>query len=39
MADGTLLSGPHYRVEERQPDLATFAVGFATLQGIMEQQM
>ena len=39
MADGTPLSVPRYRVEERQRDLATFIVGFATLQGIMEQQV
>jgi hypothetical protein len=29
MADGTLLAVPHYRVEERTPDLAAFIVGFA----------
>ena len=29
MADGTLLSVPRYRVEERVPDLADFIVGFA----------
>ena len=29
MADGTLLSVPRYRVEERTPDLADFIVGFA----------
>jgi hypothetical protein len=29
MADGTLLSVPRYRVEERTPDLAAFIVGFA----------
>ena len=29
MADGTLLSVPRYRVEERMPDLAAFIVGFA----------
>jgi hypothetical protein len=28
MADGTVLSVPRYRVEERQPDLATLIVGF-----------
>ena len=31
MADGTLLSVPRYRVEERAPDLAAFIVGFAAL--------
>lgn len=29
MADGTRLSVPRYRVEERTPDLADFIVGFA----------
>ena len=29
MADGTVLSVPRYRVEERTPDLAAFIVGFA----------
>jgi hypothetical protein len=29
MADGTLLSIPRYRVQERAPDLAAFIVGFA----------
>jgi hypothetical protein len=29
MANETLLSVPRYRVEERQPDLAAFIVGFA----------
>jgi hypothetical protein len=29
MADGTRLSVPRYRVEERVPDLAAFIVGFA----------
>ena len=29
MADGTRLSVPRYRVEERTPDLAAFIVGFA----------
>jgi hypothetical protein len=29
MADGTRLSIPRYRVEERAPDLADFIVGFA----------
>jgi hypothetical protein len=29
MADGTLLSVPRYRVEERVPDLVAFIVGFA----------
>jgi hypothetical protein len=29
MADGTRLSVPRYRVEERMPDLAAFIVGFA----------
>ena len=29
MAEGTVLSVPRYRVEERMPDLAAFIVGFA----------
>jgi hypothetical protein len=29
MADGTRLSVPRYRVEERRPDLAAFIAGFA----------
>jgi hypothetical protein len=29
MADGTLLSVPRYRVEERVPNLAAMIVGFA----------
>jgi hypothetical protein len=29
MAEGTVLSVPRYRVEERAPNLAAFIVGFA----------